>query len=273
MRAIDQERRLLLSCMQDQAEAAACTSSSPVPEAAVTNNASNSGYAPQGEASMPTGHCNASATAPKHSHAPGVAAVTQSSNASLHAGENLTIQRSVSDGTVLPGSLRQRFAFSVPAQHATSACSAWRVQPSPLKSEGSQTASSLQNMGAAAAGAAQRGDGAAGVTAQAEPSIEAHSASHVDGACKVEKTVTTSGSSALYQHASMLSATSNGWHLRASNQAGAVTRRRHSGYAELQAYSQKKEALCPTIKNCIQEVLQLRAQLSVDSLQLGSSLE
>ena len=273
MRAIDQERWLLLSCMQDQAEAATCTSSRPVPEAAVPNPASNSRSAPQGEASMPTGN-NASAAAAKHSHAPDAAAGTQCLHASLLAEEHLTLQRSVSGGTMLPGSLRQRVVLSVPAQHASSACSAWRVQPSPLKSEGSHTASSLrrwETMGAASA--AQREQGAAGVTAQAEPSIETHSASQADGARKVENTVATSGSSTLYQHASLPTATSNGWHLRASNQAGAVTRRRHSGYAELQAYSQKKEALCPTIKNCIQEVLQLRAQLSVDSLQLGSSLE
>ena len=261
MRAIDQERRLLLSCMPDQAEAAACTSSRPIPEPAVSDNASNSG------------HCNASATAPRHSHAPEAAAAgTQTSHASVHAEEHLALQRSVSDGTVLPGSLRQRFAFSVPAQHASSACSAWRVQPSPLKSESSQTAFSSQNM-SGAAGAAQRGSGAAGVTAQAEPSTEAHSASHVDGACKVENTETTSGSSPLYQHASMPIAISNGWHLRAGNQAGIVTRHRHSGYAELQAFSQKKAALCPTIKKCVQEVQQLRAQLSAGSRQLCSSLE
>lgn len=271
MRVIDQERRLLLSCMPDQAEAAPCASSSPVPEAAVLNSASGSGYAPQGEDSVPTGHCSANATAPKYSHASEAAAGMQCSHASLHAGEHLTEQHSVSDGTVLSGSLRQPFALSVPAQHASSACSAWRVQPRLIKAEGSQTASSLQSM--SVVGAAQQEHGAAGATAQAEPSTETHSASHVDGACKVENTVTTSGSSALYQHASMPSATSNGWHLRASSQAGTVTRRRHSGYAELQAYGQKKEALCPTIKNCIQEVQQLRAQLSADSRQLCSSLE
>lgn len=271
MRAIDQERRLLLSCMRDQAEAAACTSSRPAPEAAIPNDASNSHYAPQGEASMPTGHCNASATATMYSHAPEAAAVKQYSHASMHAGEHLALQRSVLDGTVLPDSLRQRFTLSVPAQHASSACSARRVQHSPLKAEGNQTASSLQSMGDA--GVAPQEHGAAGATAQAEPSTDMHFACHADGACKVENTSTASGSSTLYQHASMPSATSNGWHLRASNQAGTVTGRRHSGYAELQAYGQKKEALCPTIKNCIQEVQQLRAQLSADSRQLCSSLE
>lgn len=268
MRAIDQERRLLLSFMQDQAEAAASASSGLAPGAAVPKPALNSGYGLQGEHSMPAGNCNASATVPMYSHASEAAAATRSSHASLHGGAHFTLQRSVSDGTALPGSLWQRFAVSVPAQHASSACSAWRLPPSPLKAEGSQTASASQAM--SAAGAANGHHGAAGVTAQAEPITETASASHADGPSKLKTASSASGSSTLYQNASMPIATSNGWHLHASSPAGTVSRRKHNMYAEQQAYWQKKEALCPTIKSCIQEVQQLRAQLSADSQQLSS---
>ena len=269
MRAIDQERRLLLSFMQDQAEAAVSASSRPAPEAAVPKPASNSANAPQDEDSMPIGNCNANATVSMYSHASEAATAAQSSHASMHAGATHSgLQCSVSDDTALPGSLRQQFAVSVPAQHTSSACSAWRLQPSPLKGESSQTPSASHAI--SVAGPAQRHQGAAGITAHAEPSPETHSASHADGPCKLKIVSSASGSSTLYQTASMPIATSNGWHLRASSQAVTVSRRKHNMYAEQQAYWQKKEALCPTIKNCIQEVRQLRAQLSADSLQLSS---
>lgn len=261
---IDQERRLLLSFMQDQAEAAASASSGPAPEAAAPRAASSSGRAPQGEDSKPPGQCNAKATVSAYSHAPEVVAATESSHASKHAGAtHLSLQRSVSDGTALPGSLRQQFAVSVPAQHASSAWSTWCPQPSFLKAESSQTASASHAM--CADGAAHRLHGAADVTAHAEPRTEAHSA---DGPCKMEVVLSAPASSALYQNASMPIASSNGWHLRASSPAGTISRRKNHMYTEQQAYWQKKEALCPTIKNCIQEVQQLRAQLSADSQQL-----
>lgn len=256
---VDQERRLLLSFMQDQAAAAASASSRPAPEAA-----SSSGRAPQGKDSKPPGHYNAKATVSLHNHSPEAAAATQSSHASLHAGANhSSLQRSVSDCMSLPGSLRQRFAVSIPAQHASSAWSTWCLQPGPLKAESSQTASASQAM--CADGATHRHHSAADVIAQAEPSTEAHSAV---GSCKVEIVSSASESCTLYQNASMPIATSNGWHLRASSPAGAVSRRKNHMYTEQQAYWQKKEALCPTIKNCIQEVQQLRAQLSANSQQL-----
>ena len=265
MRAIDQERRLLLSFMQDQAEAAASASSRTAPEAAVPRTASSSGHATHGGDSKLCGHHNAKATGSMSSHAPEAAAATQSTPASLHAGaSHSSLQRSASDGTALPGSLRQRFAVSAPAQHARSACSTWCLQPSPLKAESNQTASSSQAM--CAAGVGHREHGAAGVPAHAESSIQTHSASHADGACKVG--MVSLGPPTLYQNASLPTGTSNGWHLRASSPASTVTRRKHNMYAEQQAYWAKKEALCPTIKNCIQEVQQLRAQLSADSQQL-----
>ena len=255
--------------MQDQAEAAASASSRPGPEAALPKTAFGSGHAPQGGDSKLRGHCDATAMVSMHSHAreAAAAAATQSSHASLHAGAtNSSLQRSVSDGTALPGSLRQRFAVTVPAQHASSACSAWRWQPSPVKAESSQAASSCQAM--CDAGAALTDHGGGSVTAHVEPGSETHSATHADGPCKLEIVSSALSSPSLHHHASMPIAISTGWHLRGRSPAGTVSMRKNGMYAEQQAYWQKKEALCPTIKNCIQEVQQLRAQLSADSQQL-----
>ena len=252
MRAIDEERRRLLSFTRDQAEVAASAFSAPVPQAA-----SKSGYAPEVTNSVPVGNCGAH-TVPVYRHAPEAGAATQSSHAALHAEAHLSLQHNLSDSAALPGSLQDRLSLSVPVQHASSA------QFSTLQAESSQTPSSSKRL--CAPGAEIKDHDAAGAAAQTEPSTETHSRSHVDDLCKVENV--SSGPHTLHHHASMPVASSNGWHLRASSPAGMVTRRKNNMYVEQQVYWQKKEALVPTIKDCIQEVQQLRAQLSADSQEL-----
>lgn len=189
-------------------------------------------------------------------HAPEVAAARMSPDGQWLAGPRSSLQCRVSDSTVLPGSLRERFSLSSPTRHASLP---GRLQPSCLQAESRQTASSPRIMCGA--------DAAHDAIEQAEADAGTYSRGHADDPCRVQSLSSPSDSQTHHQNASMPVATGNSWHLQASSP---VTRRTNNMYAEQQAYWHKKEALCPTIKNCIQEVQQLRAQLSADSADLKS---
>lgn len=188
-----------------------------------------------------------------------VAAAMTSQHEQWLAGAQTGVQCSDSNSTALPGSLRQRFSLNSSARHASLP---GHLQPSYLQADSRQTASSSPVLCSADAG---HGDHIA--AAQAEAGAKTHSRGHADDPCRVQPVSSASSSNTQHQDANRPVATSNGWHLRASSP---VAGRKNNMYAEQQAYWHKKEALCPTIKNCIQEVQQLRAQLSADSADLNS---
>ena len=231
-----EERRMLLTVVQDQAQLAASNFSISAPKAAAPQTAANPQQVPATE---------------DHD-------ATQSMPAASKLDRShFNLQHSVSDATALSGSLRERFA-SMPAQHAR------QPQPSPLQAESSHAAAaSLEK--SAAAGSSERSQ-----ACEAESGKVSTSSYQAGDSGRVEMVSSAQKQSSLLHHLSMPVASTNGWHLRAMRPAGVVTRRRDSMYAEQQAFWQHKEALCPTIKNCIQEVQQLRAQLSVDSASLVS---
>ena len=235
MKQLDEQRRLLLTVVQDQADQASHSSSS-APKAA----------APQ-TAAIPQG------TLATEDHA-----VTQSLPAASKLDRShFILQHSISDATALSGSLRERFANSMPAQHAR------QPQPSFLQGESNHAAASLQ--ASAAAGPLEKSQ-----VCEAESGTVSTSSNRLADSGRVGMLSSAQKQNRLLHHSSMPVASTIGWHLRDMRPAGTMTRHRDSMYAEQQAYWQKKEALCPTIKNCIQEVQQLRAQLSVDSVSLVS---
>lgn len=174
------------------------------------------------------------------------------------AGTHLRLQHSISGDPVLAGSLRQRFTKGLPCtdpQHAE------HVQPSQPNAESSPDATCPQ--GPAMESADQLIDSA--VAADVDLHAQASTC------CQTGE---TSGISALgYQR--QVQQISRGMsaipvgiseHALKQTSAGMVARRKDNLYNEQKAYWHRKEALCPNIKNCIQEVQQLRAQLSQEAL-------
>ena len=236
VKRLDEERRLLLTVMHDRVNLATCS------EAAAAAAAAQPAISYRQQQS--DGH-----VAPLSVHA------------ALPVGGQSNLQRSVSDGTALPGSLRERFTGGMPAQHV-----AWlqlnvdTLQADVPRQEGS-SADGLRHP----AGSTHTGN----LAAQPDSSLAAPPSTQVaDASRQVSSSAATQ--QGLQHRASLPVASTNGWHLRAVIPNAVVTRRKTNMYAEQQAYWHKKEALCPTIKNCIQEVQQLRAQLSSDSASLTS---
>lgn len=177
------------------------------------------------------------------------------------AASQTRLQRSISDGTALPGSLRERFTETLPrldAQHE---------QPGQSQA-GSSQSTYFHQAPAKEATQQQLVDS----TVAAEVHLDAQTQPKAEvGLVSVQKmhTESTPQLRPLGRYMSALPFDSK-QHVQQQSSAGLVAKRRENMYSEQKAYWQKKEALCPNIKNCIQEVQQLRAQLSQDSASLFS---
>jgi len=179
---------------------------------------------------------------------------------SVPAASQTKLQRSISDGTALPGSLRERFTEPLPcldAQHE---------QPGQSQA-GSSQSTSFQQAPAKEASQQQLVDSTVAaevhLDAQTQPKAEIVSAAqkmHSDSMSQLRP---------LERYMSALPYDRK-QHVQQQSSASQFAKRRENMYSEQQAYWRKKEALCPNIKNCIQEVQQLRAQLSQDSASLFS---
>jgi len=172
------------------------------------------------------------------------------------------LQRSISDGTALLGSLRERFTETLPrldAQHE---------QPGQSQA-GSSQSTSFQQAPAKEACQQQLVDSTVAaevrLDAQAQPKAEIGLVS----AAQKMRSESTPQLRPLGRYMSALPFDSK-QHVQQQSSAGQFAKRRENMCSEQQAYWRQKEALCPNIKNCIQEVQQLRAQLSQDSASLFS---
>ena len=170
------------------------------------------------------------------------------------------LQRSISDGTALPGSLRERFTETLPRSNTQ------HEQPGQSQA-GSSQSTSFQQALAKEASQQQLVDSTIAaevhLDAQAQPKAEI-------GLVSAAQQMHSDSMPQLRQLGRYMSALPFDCkqHVQQQSSAGLVAKRREGMYGEQKAYWRRKEALCPNIKNCIQEVQQLRAQLSQDSASL-----
>ncbi|DBA87734.1 TPA: hypothetical protein ACH3X1_004735 [Trebouxia sp. C0004] len=172
------------------------------------------------------------------------------------------LQRSISDGTALPGSLQERFT-------ETLSCSDTQDEQPGQSQAGSSQSISFQQALAKEASQQQLVDSTIAeevhLDAQVQPKTEialVSAAQKMRSESMPQLQLRGRNMSALpFDHKQ---------HVQQQSSTGLVAKRRENMYSEQKAYWHTKEALCPNIKNCIQEVQQLRAQLSQDSASLFS---
>jgi hypothetical protein len=176
------------------------------------------------------------------------------------AASQTKLQRSISDGTALPGSLRERFTETLPRSDAQ------HEQPDQSQA-GSSQSTSFQQAPAKEASQQQLVDSTVAaevhLDAQAQPKAEIGLVS----AAQKMHSESTPQLRPLGRYMSALPYDRK-QHVQQQSSASQFAKRRENMYSEQKAYWQKKEALCPNIKNCIEEVQQLRAQLSQNSASL-----
>jgi len=180
----------------------------------------------------------------------------------IPAASQTRLQRSISDGTVLPGSLRERFTETLPRSDTQ------HEQPGQSQA-GSSQSTSFQQALAKEASQQQLVDSTIAaevhLDGQAQPKAEI-------GLVSAAPKMRSESRPQLQPLGRNMSALPFDYkqHVQQQSSAGLVAKRRENMYSEQKDYWRKKEALCPNIKNCIQEVQQLRAQLSQDSASLFS---
>lgn len=188
--------------------------------------------------------------------------------ASTATGAQSRLLRSVSDGTVLPGSLRAQFTDTLPRpepQHAK------RLQPSQSDAGSSQGVGSSQKP---VSDTADRQLADTAIRAEVDVKAEVRPEAEVENAVVHEGLADSIQAVQPQKHLQQISRGmsampfSSSQHAQRQSIAGMVARRKDNLYNEQKAYWHRKEALCPNIKYCIQEVQQLRAQLSMESASL-----
>lgn len=195
----------------------------------------------------------------------GLAQATTSSTVQHdHLGQGL--QRSISDGAVLAGSLRERFIGTLPQSDSRQAKD---VQASQSCAESSHS-TAVSQPPAKEASQHQLVDSA--VATGVNVNVELQPTTEPAASQEARLQETSSAGQKSHQLKRNMSALPMSRKQHASDlvSTGLVARRKDNMYSEQKAYWQKKEALCPNIKNCIQEVQQLRAQLSQESASLFS---
>lgn len=170
------------------------------------------------------------------------------------------LQRSISDGTALPGSLQERFTETLPRLDAQP------EQPGQSQA-GSSQSTSFQQAPAKEASQQQLIDST--VTAEVYIDAQAQPKGEI-GLVSAAQKMHSESTPQLRPLGRYMSALPFDIKMQQQSSAGQFAKHRENMYSEQQAYWRQKEALCPNIKNCIQEVQQLRAQLSQDSASLFS---
>ena len=178
------------------------------------------------------------------------------------AASQTKLQRSISDGTALPGSLRERF------DETLSRSITQHEQPGQSQAGSSQNTSFQQ---ALAKEASQQQLVNSTIAAEVHLDVQAQLKAEI-GLVSASQNTHSESMPQLQPLGRYMSALpfDHKQHVQQHSSAGLVAKRREDMYSEQKAYWRNKEALCPNIKNCIQEVQQLRAQLSQDSASLFS---
>ena len=194
-------------------------------------------------------------------------AATSSTVQHDHLGQGL--QHSISDGTVLAGSLRERFIGTLPQSDSRQAK---HMQASQSCAESSHSTNVSQPP---VKEASQHRLADSAVATDVNVSVELQTTTESAAHAAVQEAhvqETPSAAQQVHQLKRNMSALPMSLKQHAPNlvSTGLVARRKDNMFNEQKAYWHKKEALCPNIKNCIQEVQQLRAQLSQESASLFS---
>ena len=184
----------------------------------------------------------------------------------------ISLQRGVSDSSVLAGSLRKRFTGTLPdsqqAQHTRQAQQAESGQPVSLSAQTGSGPEMLYDnaaytfsadmSNAAQTDAAAQGQSPEILQINHVPVLSGHAVSLPTRTQQLHRQPISRGLSGVPFSAIKLKALG----------LGRIAEHQADLSSTHQALQQKKVALCPDIKNCIQEVQQLRAQLSLESSNL-----
>ena len=175
------------------------------------------------------------------------------------------LQRGVSDNSVLAGSLRERFTGTLPRSESQQAQSS---QPVSLNADAGSVSKRLSSDAAAILSADMANVRQAGAVAQELPAdslqgghapvLSAHAMSLPARTQQLHSQQISRGLSGVPFSAIKLRTLG----------LGRIAEHQADLSSTQQALWQKKVSLCPDIKNCIQEVQQLRAQLSLESSNL-----